>query len=45
MMALVLISSRSFFFTQHVITPISSRVPLHCAMFSHINELPEDGLK
>ena len=34
-----------FFFTQHVITRISSRVPLHCIVIDQINKLPEDGLK
>ena len=41
-MALVLISFSSFFFTQHVITCISSGVPLHCTIFYKINELPEE---
>ena len=44
-MALVLISFCSFFFTQHVITRISSRVQLRCTMFYQINDLPEDELK
>ena len=34
-----------FFFTQHVITRISSRVPLNCIVTDEINKLPEDGLK
>ena len=34
-----------FFFTQHVITRISSRVPLYCIVVDQINKLPEDGLK
>ena len=34
-----------FFFIQHVITSISSRVPLNCTVIDQINKLPEDGLK
>ena len=34
-----------FFFTQHVITRISSRVPLYCIVIDQINKLPEDELK
>ena len=34
-----------FFFTQHVITRISFRVPLYCIVIDQINKLPEDGLK
>ena len=46
MMTLVLISFFIiFFFTQHVITRISSRVPLYCIVIDQINKLPEDGLK
>ena len=44
-MTLVLISFLFFFFTQHVITRISSRVPLYCIVIDQINKLPEDGLK
>ena len=44
-MTLVLISFCSFFFTQHVITRISSRVQLRCTMFYQIYDLPEDELK
>ena len=33
------------FFTQHVITHISSRVPLNCIAIDQINKLPQDGLK
>ena len=46
MMTLVLINFFIiFFFTQHVITRISSRVPLYCIVIDQINKLPEDGLK
>ena len=34
-----------FFFTQYVITRISSRVPLYCIVIDQINKLPEDGPK
>ena len=34
-----------FFFTQHAITRISSRVSLYFIMVDQINELPEDELK
>ena len=34
-----------FFFTQHVITHILSRVLLYCIAVDQINKLPEDGLK
>ena len=34
-----------FFFTQHVVTRISSRAPLYCIVIDQINELPENGLK
>ena len=44
-MKLVLISFLFFFFIQHVITRISSRVPLYCIVIDQINKLPEDGLK
>ena len=44
-MTLVLISFYAFFFTQHVITHISSRVSLHCIINDQINKLPEDGVK
>ena len=44
-MKLALISLFCFFFTQHAITRISSRVSLYCIMTDQINELPEDGLK
>ena len=44
-MTLALISFFYFFFTQHAITRISSRVSLYCIMIDQINELPEDGLK
>ena len=44
-MTLVLISFLFFFFTQHVITRISSRVPLYCIVIDQINKLPESGLK
>ena len=30
-----------FFFTLHVITRISSRVPLYCIVIDQINKLPE----
>ena len=43
-MALALISFYYFFFYQHEIYQISSRVLLHCIMFYYINELYEDGL-
>ena len=43
-MALVLSSFCPFFFTQHLTTRISYRVPLRCTMFHWINELPEDEL-
>ena len=41
--ALVLIGFCSFFFTQDMITRISSRILLHC-IFYKIKKLPEDGL-
>ena len=44
-MTLALISFFCFFFTQHAITRISSRVSLYFIMIDQINELPEDGLK
>ena len=44
-MTLVLISLFFFFFTQHVITRISSRLPLYCIAIIEIEKLPEDGLK
>ena len=31
------------FFTQHVITRISSRVLLYCIVIDQINKVPEDG--
>ena len=34
-----------FFFTQHVITCIASRVPLSCVMVDQINKLPEHEQK
>ena len=34
-----------FFFTQHVITCISSRVLMYYIVIDQINKLPEDGLK
>ena len=35
----------SFFFTQHAIARVLSKVPFRYLMFYQINELPEDGLK
>ena len=35
----------AFFFSQHAVTHISSRVTLYCIMIDQINKLPEDGLK
>ena len=43
-MTLVLISFL-FFFTQHVITRISSRVPWYCIVIDQVNKLPGNGLK
>ena len=44
-MALALISFFCFFFTEHAIIRISSRVSFYCIMIDQTNELPEDGLK
>ena len=44
-MTLALISFLCFFFTEHVITRISSRVSVYCIMIDQSNELPEDRLK
>ena len=44
-MTLALISFFCFFFTQHAITHISSRVSLYFIMIDQINELPDNGLK
>ena len=44
-MTLALISFLYFFFTQHAVTRISSRVSLYYNMIDQINELSEDGLK
>ena len=44
-MTLALISFLCFFFIEHVITRISSRVSVYCIMIDQSNELPEDRLK